>query len=75
MSDCSRRAFDVSDIGLKKMAKAQGGPPYMLEVDDMFDMLPESVTNLVTAVMWRGHVFVRVDGRDSENAETDKLSS
>lgn len=75
MSDCSTHAFDVPEFSLKKMAKAQGGPPYMLEVDDMFDMLPESVTNLVTAVMWRGHVFVRVDGGDSENAETDKLSS
>jgi hypothetical protein len=61
MSDCSTHAYDVPDFSLKKMAAAQGGPPYMLEVDDMFDLLPESVTDLVTTVMWRGHVYVRAD--------------
>jgi len=62
MSDCSRMAYEVPEINLKKLAKAQGGPPYLLEVDDMFDLLPESVTDMVTTMKWRGRVFVRADG-------------
>lgn len=66
MSDCSTHAWESPEISLKKLAKSHGGPPYMLEVDDMFDMLPESVTDMVTTVMWRGHVFTRVDGARRE---------
>lgn len=61
MSDCSTRAFETPDMSMRKLPRSEGGPPYMLEVDDMFDLLPESATNMVTAVMWRGHVFVRSD--------------
>ena len=62
MSDCSTNAFNTPEVSLKKLAEAQGGPPYMLEVDEMLDLLPESATDMVTAIMWRGRVYVLANG-------------
>lgn len=62
MSDCSTNAFKTPEVSLKKLAKSQGGPPWMLEIDDMYGTLPEAAADMVTAIRWRGKVYVLVEG-------------